>query len=53
MAEALETGELLVSGAPDLSVHRSFAGIGISGMGKEGGREGLAEFLSIKTVSIA
>jgi len=53
VAEALETGEVLINGAMNLSVHRPFGGIGISGMGKEGGREGLDEFLQTKSVSIA
>lgn len=53
VAEALETGEVLINGAMNLAVHRPFGGIGISGMGKEGGRAGLHEFLRTKSVSIA
>jgi aldehyde dehydrogenase (NAD+) len=53
VAEELETGEVLINGAANLGVTRPFGGIGISGMGKEGGRQGLDEFLRIKTVSIA
>jgi aldehyde dehydrogenase (NAD+) len=53
VAEALETGEVLINGAMNLAVHRPFGGIGISGMGKEGGRQGLDEFLRTKSVSIA
>ncbi|MEZ0351955.1 aldehyde dehydrogenase [Mycobacterium sp. pR1184] len=53
VAEALETGEVLINGAMNLAVHRPFGGIGISGMGKEGGRHGLDEFLRTKSVSIA
>ncbi|OBI44824.1 aldehyde dehydrogenase [Mycobacterium sp. E796] len=53
VAEALETGEVLINGAMNLAVHRPFGGIGISGMGKEGGRQGLDEFLWTKSVSIA
>jgi len=49
----METGEVLINGAAPLTVHRPFGGIGISGMGKEGGREGLGEFLRTKSVSIA
>lgn len=52
-AEELETGEVLINGAANLGVTRPFGGIGISGMGKEGGRQGLEEFLHIKTVSMA
>jgi aldehyde dehydrogenase (NAD+) len=52
VAEELETGEVLINGAANLGVTRPFGGIGISGMGKEGGRQGLEEFLHIKTVSM-
>lgn len=53
VSEALNTGEVLINGAANLAVNRPFGGIGISGMGKEGGREGLDEFLRIKGVAIA
>lgn len=53
VAEELETGEVLINGAANLRVTRPFGGIGISGMGKEGGRQGLDEFLRIKGVGIA
>jgi aldehyde dehydrogenase (NAD+) len=53
VAEELETGEVLINGATNLGVTRPFGGLGISGMGKEGGRQGLEEFLRIKTVSMA
>ncbi|GAB4659492.1 aldehyde dehydrogenase family protein [Mycobacterium avium] len=53
VAEELETGEVLINGAANLGATRPFGGIGISGMGKEGGRQGLEEFLHIKTVSMA
>lgn len=52
VAEALESGEVLINGAVNLGVTRPFGGIGVSGMGKEGGREGLYEFVRIKTVSM-
>lgn len=52
VAEALETGEVLINGAAPLPVHRPFGGIGISGMGKEGGREGIDEFLRTKSIGI-
>lgn len=52
VAEQMETGEVLINGAAPLTVHRPFGGFGISGMGKEGGREGLTEFLRTKSVSI-
>jgi aldehyde dehydrogenase (NAD+) len=53
IAEALDTGEVLVNGAPNLMVNRPYGGIGISGVGKEGGRSGIEEFLRIKGVGIA
>ncbi|HEY1485635.1 MAG TPA: aldehyde dehydrogenase family protein, partial [Micromonosporaceae bacterium] len=53
VAEELVTGEVLVNGAPNLTVQRPFGGLGISGFGKEGGRHGVEEFLRIKSVAIA
>ena len=52
VAERLETGEVLVNGAENLSPTRPFGGVGISGMGREGAREGLDEFLRTKAVAI-
>lgn len=52
IAEELVTGEVLVNGAGNLGVHRPFGGWGISGVGKEGGREGFEEFLRTKSVAI-
>ncbi|MGV0793547.1 aldehyde dehydrogenase family protein [Mycolicibacterium sp. XJ1819] len=52
VAEEMDTGEVLINGAAPLKVHRPFGGIGISGMGKEGGREGLTEFLRTKSIGI-
>lgn len=53
IASELETGEVLINGAPNLAVHRPFGGIGISGVGKEGGRAGFEEFLRVKSVAIS
>lgn len=53
VAEELVTGEVLINGALNLGVNRPFGGIGISGLGKEGGRQGLEEFLRLKNVAIA
>jgi aldehyde dehydrogenase (NAD+) len=53
VAEELVTGEVLINGAANLRVQRPFGGIGISGMGKEGGRLGVEEFLRVKSVGIA
>lgn len=51
-AAELETGEVLINGAMNLAAHRPFGGIGISGVGKEGGRAGLEEFLQNKSVAV-
>ena len=53
IAERLDTGEVLINGGANLAVHRPFGGIGISGVGKEGGRAGIDEFLRTKSVGIA
>jgi aldehyde dehydrogenase (NAD+) len=53
VAEELLTGEVLINGAANLRVQRPFGGIGISGMGKEGGRLGVEEFLRVKSIGIA
>jgi len=53
VAEELKTGEVLINGALNLGVTRPFGGLGLSGMGKEGGRQGFEEFLRTKSVSIA
>ncbi|MFJ6852424.1 aldehyde dehydrogenase family protein [Streptomyces sp. NPDC091271] len=52
IAEELVTGEVLVNGAANLAVGRPFGGWGISGVGKEGGRQGFEEFLRTKSVAI-
>lgn len=53
VSEELVTGEVLVNGAPNLMVNRPYGGIGRSGVGKEGGRLGIEEFLRVKGVGIA
>jgi aldehyde dehydrogenase (NAD+) len=53
VAEELVTGEVLINGAPNLTVQRPFGGLGLSGFGKEGGRHGIDEFLRVKSVAIA
>jgi aldehyde dehydrogenase (NAD+) len=52
MAERLVAGGTMINGAPNLMVNRPFGGLGLSGFGKEGGRQGLEEFQRIKTVGI-
>lgn len=51
LAEALETGEVAVNGAPNAVAERPFGGIGHSGNGNEGGLEGLEEFFWTKSVA--
>ena len=53
LAEEMVTGEVLINGAPNMMVGRPYGGIGMSGVGKEGGRQGIEEFLRIKGVGIA
>jgi aldehyde dehydrogenase (NAD+) len=53
VAEAMVTGEVLINGAANLNVHRPFGGFGISGVGKEGGRAGIEEFVRVKSIAIA
>ena len=53
VAEELDTGEVLINGSPNLMVNRPYGGFGLSGVGKEGGRAGIEEFLKVKGVGIA
>lgn len=49
----LQAGGVYVNGAqPVIAPELSFGGIGISGFGREGGREGINEFLRTKAISI-
>ena len=53
LAEELITGEVLINGALNANARRPFGGIGASGHGKEGGKQGIEEFQRIKTIAIA
>ena len=54
MVTALQAGGVYVNGAsPVVGCELAFGGIGISGFGREGGEEGLFEFLRTKAVGIA
>ena len=50
----LEAGGVYVNGAsPVVGCELPFGGVGISGFGREGGLEGLLEFVRTKAVAIA
>jgi aldehyde dehydrogenase (NAD+) len=53
LAEELKSGVVLVNGSQPIQPTRPFGGLGISGFGREGGKEGLDEFLRVKAVGIA
>jgi aldehyde dehydrogenase (NAD+) len=52
VAERLTAGATMINGAPNLVVNRPFGGFGLSGFGKEGGPDGLAEFQRVKTIAM-
>jgi len=51
-AENIRTGEVRINGALNLAANQPYGGLGISGFGKEGGRDGIYEFLNMKSVAI-
>jgi acyl-CoA reductase-like NAD-dependent aldehyde dehydrogenase len=54
LASRLEAGGVYVNGAsPVVGCELPFGGVGISGFGREGGLEGLMEFVRTKAVAIA
>lgn len=53
LTEELRSGVVLVNGSQNIQPQRPFGGLGVSGYGREGGKEGLAEFIRTKTVGIA
>lgn len=53
LTEAMRTGGVMVNGAQPAGVALPFGGIGMSGVGREGGIEGLEEFLWTKAVAVA
>lgn len=52
LSEQLESGNVGINGAVSANIESPFGGIKDSGWGREGGREGLTDFLETITVSI-
>jgi aldehyde dehydrogenase (NAD+) len=52
VASELDAGQILVNGAANSVVGRPFGGFGLSGVGKEGGHQGIEEFLRVKSIAI-
>ena len=53
LAEQMKAGGIFVNGGSVLAPNTPFGGHGLSGYGREGGRQGLEEFVRPKTVAIA
>ena len=52
LARELRSGTVGINGTGNMHVGAPFGGVGISGFGREGGKEGVLEFVSTKTVLI-
>jgi aldehyde dehydrogenase (NAD+) len=52
LARSLHSGTVGINGTANMHVGAPFGGVGISGFGREGGKEGMLEFVSTKTVLI-
>lgn len=52
LAAELNEGQVIINNASTLETSRPFGGFGQSGLGKEGGREGIYEFLRVRAVGI-
>ena len=52
MSSGDRLGLVGINGTGNMHVGAPFGGVGISGFGREGGREGVMEFVSTKTVLI-
>ncbi|MEP6785142.1 MAG: aldehyde dehydrogenase family protein [Sphingomonadales bacterium] len=53
VAEAMRAGGIFVNGAIPVEPDTPFGGRGLSGYGREGGRQGIDEFIRPKTVAIS
>lgn len=52
LAHELEAGSIQINGAPTARENAPFGGLGLSGYGREGGRDGLQEFIRTKNVAV-
>jgi aldehyde dehydrogenase (NAD+) len=52
LAHRLEAGSVQINGAPTARENAPFGGRGLSGHGREGGHEGMMEFVRIKNIAI-
>lgn len=52
LSHRLSAGTVQINGAPTARENAPFGGLGMSGYGREGGRDGIAEFIRIKNVAI-
>jgi aldehyde dehydrogenase (NAD+) len=52
LARDLHSGTVGINGTGNMHLGAPFGGVGISGFGREGGKEGIMEFVSTKTVLI-
>jgi aldehyde dehydrogenase (NAD+) len=53
VAEQIETGGVYLNGAAVCAPNTPYGGFKLSGIGREGGRQGIDEFLQPKTIAIA
>ena len=52
LVHQLNAGTIQINGAPTARENAPFGGQGMSGYGREGGYDGLAEFIRVKNVAI-
>lgn len=52
VAAELQTGYVHLNGSRNIPACAPFGGLGVSGFGKEGGRQGIEEFVFYKTISL-
>lgn len=52
VAAELQTGYVHLNGSRNIPAWAPFGGLGVSGFGKEGGRQGIEEFVFYKTISL-